>query len=62
MYSITATKIGIVYIRHLDKHGVNILYTHADKGFSPDRSDGCRYMMINDAVSSGTAKRTTDGL
>ena len=33
------------------------MYDHADSGFSPERSDGCRYMMMNGAVTSGTAKQ-----
>ena len=57
MYCITTKKIGIIYSRSLDEHGVNILYDHADSGFSPERSDGCRYMMMNGAVTSGTAKQ-----
>ena len=33
------------------------MIAHADSGFSPERSDGCRYMMMNGAVTSGTAKQ-----
>ena len=51
MYCITSKKIGLIYSRSLDEHGVNNLYNHADSGFSPDRSDGCRYMMMNGCVT-----------
>ena len=57
MYCITATKIGIVYSRNLDEHGVNVMYTHADSSVSPDRSDGSRHMTMNGAFTSGTAKQ-----
>ena len=33
------------------------MYEHADSGFNPDRSDGCRFLMMNGAVTSGTAKQ-----
>ena len=29
MYYITSKKIGLIYSRSLDEHGVNILYDHA---------------------------------
>ena len=57
MCCITSKKIGLIYSRSLDEHGVNILHDHAYSGFSPDRSDGCRYMMMNGAVTSGSAKQ-----
>ena len=43
MYCITNKSIGIVWTRDLDKHGVNVLYSHADSSFGPGRSDGCSY-------------------
>ena len=51
-YCITTKKIGLIWSRDLDKHGVNILYSHADSGFNPDRSTGCRYLMANGSVIS----------
>ena len=57
MICITTTKIGIVYSRNLDEHGVNVMYTHANSSVSPDRSDGSRHMTMNGAFTSGTAKQ-----
>ena len=34
-------KIGLIWSRELDKHGINVLYSHADSSFSPGHSDGC---------------------
>ena len=56
-YCITTNLIGLIYSRFLDEHGVNVMYEHADSGFNPDRSDGCRFLMMNGAVTSGTAKQ-----
>ena len=30
---------------------------HVDSGFNPDRSDGCRFLMMNGAVTSSTANQ-----
>ena len=49
--------IGLIYSRFLDEHGVNVMYEHADSGYNQDRSDGCRFLMMNGEVTSGTAKQ-----
>ena len=40
----------------MDKHGINVLYSHADSSFSPGHSDGCRYLMQNGAFVSGKTR------
>ena len=56
-YCITTKLIGLIYSRFLDEHGVNVMCDHADSSFKPNRSDGCRFLMMNGAVTSGTAKK-----
>ncbi len=58
-YGFTTRHLGIIYSKGLDKHGDNTTYCYADSGHSLPRSYGCTVAMMNDAVTSLSAKRHT---
>jgi hypothetical protein len=59
-YCYTTRKMGIIYSRDLDSHGVNVLYAYADASYNVPRSQGCRITMMNGAaISLSSARHTT---
>lgn len=52
-YCYTTRKMGVIFSRDLDEHGVNILSAYADASFKTPKSDECSLTMMNGAVISG---------
>ena len=52
-YCYTTRKMGVIFSKDLDKHGVNILYAYADASLQSPKCVECAFTMMNGAIVSG---------
>ncbi len=58
-YGFTTRHTGLIYLKGLDRHGINVMSCYADSGHSLPRSYGSTTCMMNGAATSLSAKKHT---